>query len=149
MAHVEGVRAALIAAICDCIQPSDERTIMPLVNAITDLIDAVVDARTEATEHITSLRRAGPALVDVVHAFERQDTWTVKALIAEISAPRKQVYNALGFLTRTGRVQRMAYGRYRVKRRNTPLSEQLQSEQAQQELARRELASDANFRGSE
>ncbi len=49
---------------------------------------------------------------------ERRD-WTVEELKQEIDqqqveASKKEVYNALGYLTRTGRIQRVGYGRYVV-----------------------------------
>ncbi len=61
--------------------------------------------------------RSGPAMTAVVAALhERPDhEWTTAEVLA--SAPAfvsKQIYNALGYLVRHGRLNKSGYGRYRL-----------------------------------
>ena len=63
--------------------------------------------------------RAGVLLRTIVRLLARQENWKVddlKKRIAEagVSASAKEVYNALGYLTRKGHIERVGYGLYKV-----------------------------------
>jgi hypothetical protein len=63
--------------------------------------------------------RAGDVLSAVVRLLPKQRAWTVEDLKKDIKArgveaSPKEVYNALGYLVRKGRVRRVGYGRYIV-----------------------------------
>lgn len=65
----------------------------------------------------TQLRR-GDVLGVIAHILPRQKDWTVgeiKQRVVEehgLPASSKEIYNALGYLSRTGRLQRVGYGQY-------------------------------------
>ena len=63
--------------------------------------------------------KAGDVLATIVHLLPRQKSWTVSELKQQISdrgveAKPKEIYNALGYLTRNERITRVGYGRYIV-----------------------------------
>jgi len=63
--------------------------------------------------------RAGDVLGAIVRLLPERRDWTVEDLKRcideqKVEASNKSVYNALGYLTRTGRVRRVGYGRYVV-----------------------------------
>ena len=61
--------------------------------------------------------RAGPVLATVRNLFDLSPTWSASAIrdgVADsgIDASAKEVYNALGYMTRKGLIRRMNYGQY-------------------------------------
>ncbi len=66
-----------------------------------------------------SAPRAGEILGKIIRLLPRQRTWTVeqvKQCVADegISAEPKDVYNAMTYLARKGRITRLGYGRYSI-----------------------------------
>ncbi len=66
-----------------------------------------------------SALRAGEVLGAIVQLLPKRKDWTVSEIKQRIdeqgvSASPKEVYNAIGYLARTGRVTRVGYGRYVV-----------------------------------
>lgn len=63
--------------------------------------------------------KAGDVLGAIVRLLPKQKNWTVEDLKHRISAQGvpaspKEIYNALGYLTRKKKIQRIGYGRYVV-----------------------------------
>lgn len=63
--------------------------------------------------------RAGEVLGAVVRLLPKQRDWTVEDLKKDVKdqgvdASPKELYNAIGYLVRKGRIQRVGYGRYTV-----------------------------------
>jgi hypothetical protein len=63
--------------------------------------------------------RAGDVLNAVIHLLPRRTEWTVQELKSaicenQIEATDKEIYNALGYLTRKQKIQRVGHGRYMV-----------------------------------
>jgi hypothetical protein len=63
--------------------------------------------------------RAGDVLGAVIHLFPKKAEWTVQELIARLDAngvehTPKELYNALGYLTRKQKIQRTGHGRYSI-----------------------------------
>lgn len=63
--------------------------------------------------------RAGEVLGTIVRLLPKQKAWSVAELRQRIdevgvAATDKEIYNAVGYLARKGRVRRIAYGRYLV-----------------------------------
>lgn len=63
--------------------------------------------------------RAGDVLNAVVRLLPRRRDWTVEDLKKDIKArgieaSPKELYNAMGYLVRRGRIRRVGYGRYSV-----------------------------------
>jgi hypothetical protein len=63
--------------------------------------------------------RAGDVLSAVIHLLPKRPDWTVTELKQAIDrhgveATPKEVYNALGYLTRKQKIQRVGHGRYMV-----------------------------------
>jgi hypothetical protein len=63
--------------------------------------------------------RAGEVLGTIVRLLRKGDDWTVhnlKQAVSErgVEASSKEIYNALGYLTRKKKIQRIGYGRYVV-----------------------------------
>jgi hypothetical protein len=61
--------------------------------------------------------KAGDVLATIVQLLPKQKTWTVAELKQRIddrgvAATPKEVYNAVGYLARRGRITRVGYGRY-------------------------------------
>ena len=66
-----------------------------------------------------SASRAGEVLNTIVRLLPQQKDWTVAELRRQIdeqgiTASPKEIYNAIGYLTRKGRVTRVGYGRYLI-----------------------------------
>jgi hypothetical protein len=69
--------------------------------------------------HPISAPQAGDVLGAIVRLFPRRTEWTVESLKRDVqdegvSANAKQIYNALGYLKRKGKIQRVGHGRYMV-----------------------------------
>lgn len=62
----------------------------------------------------TPIRKAGEVLDTVIAAIPRDREFSVAEILAGVEAPRKEVYNAIGYLARRGRIVRQRYGRYAV-----------------------------------
>lgn len=82
--------------------------------------------------------RAGEVLGTIVRLLPRRHKWNVTELkeqVAEegVQATAKEVYNALGYLTRKGHVQRVGYGRYVVGGAGIVTSDDLGGEPARDE----------------
>jgi hypothetical protein len=63
--------------------------------------------------------QAGDVLGAIVRLFPMRREWTVEELKNDVreqgvSADPKQIYNALGYLKRKGKIQRVGHGRYMV-----------------------------------
>jgi len=62
--------------------------------------------------------KAGDVLSSVVSLMKRRDEFTVAEVRQHVEdrvgAAPKEIYNALGYLTRKGRLKRIGYGRYVV-----------------------------------
>jgi hypothetical protein len=59
--------------------------------------------------------RANHTLVAVTQLLPTRASWTVAEIKEKLAAeaiPTKQLYNALGYLVKTGRIERTGYGRY-------------------------------------
>jgi RNA polymerase III transcription factor (TF)IIIC subunit HTH domain len=66
-----------------------------------------------------SVPQAGDVLETIVRLFPKRPEWTVENLREKveqegIAVNAKQVYNALGYLRRKGKIQRVGHGRYIV-----------------------------------
>jgi hypothetical protein len=57
---------------------------------------------------------AGDVLSAVVAALPAEGEFDTSEIVEAVDAPRKEIYNALGYLTRRKRITRLAYGRYQV-----------------------------------
>jgi hypothetical protein len=57
--------------------------------------------------------RAGACLGAVRNLFDEGPEWTVDEIIARVDAPKKRIYNALGYLARRRLVTHVSYGKYR------------------------------------
>jgi hypothetical protein len=87
----------------------------PLPPAEQEAVKRLLDEKlgTKATPH------AGVVLGTVVRLFSAKDEWRVPELKgaitgAGVDAQPKDIYNALGYLTRRGYIRRLGYGRYLV-----------------------------------
>jgi hypothetical protein len=101
-----------------------DRATQAIVLAIDTLIDGLTPAEKELVlQKITERLRpipvpqAGDVLGMVVRLIPRDREWTVSELkkrVEQQSVPitAKEIYNALGYLTRKGHIQRLGYGRY-------------------------------------
>ncbi|ULO24237.1 hypothetical protein [Methylocystis sp. SB2] len=63
--------------------------------------------------------KAGDVLNTIVRLLPKQRDWSVQAIKKEvedrgIEASDKSIYNAIGYLTRKGRMRRIGYGQYIV-----------------------------------
>ena len=106
-------------------RPSDARS-EAIISAIETLIDGLSPAEKErvlrkVTEKLRPIPvpRAGDVLGIVVQLLPRDRQWTVAELKRRIDEQRvpitaKKIHNALGYLTRKGRIQRLGYGRYMI-----------------------------------
>lgn len=68
-------------------------------------------------KEISVTDRATPVTQAVAELLPQQAEWSVRALMAaltgmEVQARSKEVYNALGYLTRTRKARKLGYGRY-------------------------------------
>jgi hypothetical protein len=111
--------------------PSDDgRSAAPRTNAIIAAVKVLagelpLEAQerllTELTEMLRPIPapRAGEVLGTIVGLLRGRSDWTVQELkqaVGErgIEASPKEIYNALGYLTRKRKIQRIGYGRYVV-----------------------------------
>jgi hypothetical protein len=76
---------------------------------------------TELTEILRPIPapKAGDVLGAIIRFLPRKREWTVDDVkknvdATGVSASPKEIYNALGYLTRKGRIQKAGYGRYIV-----------------------------------
>lgn len=96
------------------------------VEAITALLEPYApEVRDRILSKLTQILRpipaprAGEVLGALVRLLPQQRSWTVEALkesveASGVEAPSKELYNALGYLTRKGRIRRVGYGRYSI-----------------------------------
>lgn len=106
-------------ASMDAREESIVSTIRVLVNELPP--EAQERVLTEIKEMIrpVSAPRGGEVLATIVRLFRKGDKWTVEGLKQAISergveASAREIYNALGYLTRKKKIQRVGYGRYIV-----------------------------------
>lgn len=69
--------------------------------------------------HPISTPQAGDVLSAIVRLFPKRREWTVEDLKKDVRAQGvpaedKKIYNALGYLTRKKKIQRVGHGRYMV-----------------------------------
>ncbi|HEX8168391.1 MAG TPA: hypothetical protein VF601_21725 [Beijerinckiaceae bacterium] len=113
-------------------KPAETKPADPVQEKSLDLARAIFDSLTpelqeqflrdlnkKARAAIPPGPRAGEVLENVIQLFRQKPSWRaadVRRLFEErgIAASAKQVFNALDYLTRTGRLQRVAYGQYLV-----------------------------------
>jgi hypothetical protein len=86
--------------------------------------------------------RAGDVLEAIVRLLPRKGKWSVNDLKEEVLAKKvgaspKEVYNAIGYLTRKGHMRRIGYGRYEVNGTILVTSDDLGGPTASQEDAYR------------
>jgi hypothetical protein len=99
----------------------------PRVAKIADAIKALLSTLSPDEQHevleeiIRAVRpidapRAGEVLGTIIRWMPREREWTVeeakRVVFERSSAHPKEVYNAIGYLVRTGRLKRVGYGRY-------------------------------------
>lgn len=97
-----------------------------LLKAIWELVPLlpVVDQQRFADEIVKAVRpipafRSGDVLGSVVRFLPKQAQWTAKAIREEVAASgvqatSREVFNAIGYLIRKGRVKRLGNGHYLV-----------------------------------
>lgn len=108
-------------------QPADSESVAERkAAAIRELLDPLsAEERDAVLQRLTELLRpipaprAGQVLGTIVHLLSVRPEWTVDALKGEVQrrgveAGPREVYNALGYLTRRGHIRRVGYGRYIV-----------------------------------
>ncbi|HKT18997.1 MAG TPA: hypothetical protein VJR47_13205 [Stellaceae bacterium] len=119
---VEATRLARAAVAADGSQPT------PRVHATIDEIrtllqDLSPDERKQALNQIKALLqpihapRAGDVLGAVVRLVPARRKWTISEIKSEVAgqgieASDKEVYNAVGYLTRGKHLKRVGYGQY-------------------------------------
>lgn len=67
----------------------------------------------------TAAPRAGEVLGTIIRLLPRKEAWSMAELKQQVDgqgveATDKEIYNAVGYLARKGRVRRVGYGRYLV-----------------------------------
>jgi hypothetical protein len=82
--------------------------------------------------------RAGGVLGAVVRLLPRSSEWTVEQVKHQVaaegvSATSKEIYNAIGYLTRKGHIRRVGYGRYLCEGMELVTSDDLGGEPARYE----------------
>lgn len=113
----------------------------PLVRAVTVLLDVMSHDEREAvaarlaTFRVAPLPNGSDLLRYVGGLFTPGATLVVEDIVAAVarhdpSASRKQVYNALGYLSRRGAIRRVQQGRYTAISVHTPASGALKIEEA-------------------
>ncbi len=50
----------------------------------------------------------------IAELLPKQNEWTVTEIREKVDAPAKEIFNALGYLTRKKMVRRLGYGRYEI-----------------------------------
>jgi len=120
---VEASRFARVAVEADVAQP--HQRVKDILKEIRGLVQELpADVAREFLDQIVaaarpiSAPRAGGVLDAVVRIVPRQQSWTIAQIKSEVaaqgvSASPKEVYNAVGYLARSGQVQRVGYGQYR------------------------------------
>lgn len=112
-----------------CADPADNVSALrvdAMVRGILSLLETLTPAEKQAvvrriTDALRPIRtpNAGDVLGVVVQLIPRTGEWTVEDLKktieqSGIEATPKEVYNALGYLTRRKHIRRISYGRYMV-----------------------------------
>lgn len=100
-----------------------------LVNQTLALIKTLISSLPEVDKHRVAREllktigppespKAGDVLASVISLMKHQSEFTVSEVKQHVEeaggATPKEVYNALGYLTRKGRIRRIGYGRYVV-----------------------------------
>jgi hypothetical protein len=89
-----------------------------VIDACRLLIDGLpIDGQRRVLQALNSYPRAGNVLGAIVQWMPLSSSWGVdqakQAVAASgIEATPKEVYNALGYLTRKGRIRHLGYGQY-------------------------------------
>lgn len=118
-----------------------EERIDNITQAICTLLEPLPPAEQERvlrTVRPATTPRAGKVLDTVIRLLPREKAWTVGKVrqdvaAAGIEATAKEVYNAVGYLTRKGHVTRLGYGRYIVEGVGMITSDDLGGEPARDE----------------
>jgi hypothetical protein len=102
VARAENVISAIKTLIAGLPRPEQERVVAEL-NKL----------------HPIPTPRASEVLATIVRLLPQRRDWTVDEVRRSVDARKveaspKEVYNALGYLTRKGRIRRVGYGRYIV-----------------------------------
>ncbi|MCZ3380404.1 hypothetical protein [Rhizobium sp. AG207R] len=102
---------------------ADSQTIAEQIKALLENVsqedrEAILGSVAEFVKPIP-VERAGDVLGVVVRFVQRQQEVTVDAVKeavrdAGLQASPKEVYNAIGYLTRKGHMRRVGYGRYTI-----------------------------------
>jgi hypothetical protein len=107
-------------------EPASDRSASDLVSAIETLLSRCSLAERETVIRLLaekikpdSSSKAGDVLGTLLRILPGREQWTIgelKKIVSErgISASDKQVFNAVGHLTRKGHIKRIGYGRYVV-----------------------------------
>jgi hypothetical protein len=103
-ARIEKIASGVANSVFEGLSDEDRRDVLDRLNEIFRPIAAP---------------RAGDVLEAIVRLLPRKSDWTVHAIKEEVSAKGvsaspKEVYNAIGYLTRKGHIRRIGYGRYVV-----------------------------------
>lgn len=105
---------------------ASDRAMQAIVSAIDTLVDGLSPAKKEwvlrsVTEKLrpVPVPQAGDVLGIVVQLLPRKGDWSIAELKKRIDdqavpVTQKEIYNALGYLTRKGHIQRVGYGRYMI-----------------------------------
>lgn len=103
--------------------PADSQNITEKIKALLERVpqegrEAILESITEFVKPI-QVERAGDVLGVVVRFVQRKQEVTVDAVKeavreAGLKASPKEVYNAIGYLTRKGHMRRTGYGRYMI-----------------------------------
>jgi hypothetical protein len=106
--------------------PAELAKASKMADAVVTMLESLSPATREAflTELTEKLRpiqapRAGDVLQAIVHLLPQKADWSIGDLkesvgASGVSATPKEVYNAIGYLTRKGHVRRVGYGKYIV-----------------------------------
>lgn len=99
--------------------------------------DRVLQVVAKAVQPI-AVPQAGEVLGTVVRLLRRGSQWSVESIKSGVAseglqATPKEIYNALGYLTRKGHVRRIGYGRYIVDGMEVVTSDELGGEPARYE----------------
>jgi hypothetical protein len=106
--------------------PSESDRVVAFANAIKTMMDSLpLGEREQVLRRLTEMLKsetapkAGDVLSVIVRLLPKKRDWTVQDLknrVAEhgVEASQKEIYNAVGYLTRKGRMRRVGYGQYVV-----------------------------------
>ena len=114
--------AGVFAKAATSQHPQDEAVLSAIRTLIKTLAPAVREQLlSELKEELNpiSAPRAGDILGAVIRLLPKNQSWTIAHLKESIAtegieASAKEVYNAVGYLTRRKHVRRLGYGRYVV-----------------------------------